>query len=86
MFDNPDQELKKLEDRLLALEGTPSPKPKPAKKAPVIRHPRRRATKQKPEQGESWHLIHSDSDGLVAALLLEFAVLMGVIAWWILTA
>lgn len=79
MFDNPNKELQRLQDQLLAAEKKrPAKKPAP-RKAPA----KRPASKPKKEAApEPQNKTYTNS--LWIALMLELLALAGVLIWWLL--
>lgn len=82
MFDDPNKELRRLQEQLLEAEGV---KPK---KPPVPAEPKKPASKpkkpKKPKKQPSEEKDIKRLGGLLIALLLELALMLTVVVCWLL--
>ena len=97
MFDNPQEELKKLEEQMLAAEETETEDFEalyqdllkefgPASQTPPARKKTRKAAPapEKPSGKKSGKKKKKKLTGLIITLCIECAGILGIIVWWLL--
>lgn len=85
MFDDPNKELRRLQEQLLEAEGIKPKKDAPAEPKKAASKPKKETKKsEKPKKKPSEERDIKRLGGLLIALLLELALMLTVVVIWLL--